>query len=103
MGVADDATSMTIFNHISLIQDKIITTIPNAKGTIFCPIILGSNKTMVSVATGYVKYHLLYLSIGNPYNTVWHSHHNAVIPIAFLTIPKCTVCHCYLAPVSGIT
>ena len=80
---------MTIFNHICLIQDEIITTIPNAKGAMYCPIILGSDKTMVSVATGHVEYHPLYLSIGNPYNTVWCAHHNAVIPIAFLAIPKC--------------
>ena len=55
----------------------------------YCPIILGSDKTTVSVATGHVEYHPLYLSIGNPYNTVRCTHRNAVIPIAFLAIPKC--------------
>jgi len=55
----------------------------------YCPIILGSDKTMVSVATGHVEYHPLYLSIGNPYNTVRCAHCNAVIPIVFLAIPKC--------------
>ena len=55
----------------------------------YCPIILGSDKTTVSVATGHVEYHPLYLSIGNPYNTVRRAHRNAVIPIAFLAIPKC--------------
>ena len=55
----------------------------------YCPIILGSDKTTVSVATGHVEYHPLYLSIGNPHNTVRRAHQNAVTPIAFLAIPKC--------------
>ena len=54
----------------------------------YCPIILGSDKTTVSVATGQVEYHPLYLSIGNPHNTVRRAHRNAVVPIAFLAIPK---------------
>jgi len=54
----------------------------------YCPIILGSDKTTVSVATGQVEYHPMYLSIGNPHNTIRHVHCNAVIPIAFLVIPK---------------
>ncbi|KAH9952562.1 hypothetical protein BGW80DRAFT_1440399 [Lactifluus volemus] len=55
----------------------------------YCLIILGSDKTTVSVATGHVEYHPLYLSIGNLHNTVRCAHRNAVIPIAFLAIPKC--------------
>ncbi|KAH9007749.1 hypothetical protein EDB84DRAFT_1252499, partial [Lactarius hengduanensis] len=58
-------------------------------GAMYCPIILGSDKTTVSVATGHVEYHPVYLSIGNLHNTVWRAHRNAVIPIAFLAIPKC--------------
>ena len=54
----------------------------------YCPIILGSDKTTVSVATGQVEYHPLYLSIGNPHNGVRRAHRNAVTPIAFLAIPK---------------
>jgi hypothetical protein len=53
----------------------------------YCPIILGSDKTIVSVSTGHVEYHPLYLTIGNPHNTVQRAHWNAVIPIAFLAIP----------------
>lgn len=53
-----------------------------------CPVILGSDKTTVSVATGHVEYHPLYLSIGNVHNTVRRAHRNAVIPIGFLAIPK---------------
>ncbi|KAI0287589.1 hypothetical protein B0F90DRAFT_1605348, partial [Multifurca ochricompacta] len=57
-------------------------------GAMYCPIILGSDKTTVSVATGHVEYHPLYLSIGNIHNTVCRAHHNAIVPIAFLAIPK---------------
>ncbi|KAH9974793.1 hypothetical protein BGW80DRAFT_1490177 [Lactifluus volemus] len=57
-------------------------------GAMYCPLILGSDKTTVSVATGHVEYHPLYLSIGNPHNKVRCAHRNAVIPIAFLAIPK---------------
>ena len=54
----------------------------------YCPIILGSDKTTVSVGTGNVEYHPLYLSIGNPHNSVRCAHQNVVTPIAFLAIPK---------------
>ncbi|KAF8799694.1 hypothetical protein BYT27DRAFT_7227703 [Phlegmacium glaucopus] len=58
------------------------------EGTMYCPVILGADKTTVSVATGHVKYHPLYLSIGNVHNTVRRAHRNAVVPIGFLAIPK---------------
>jgi hypothetical protein len=53
------------------------------------PVILGADKTTVSVATGHVEYHPLYLTIGNISNAVRRAHCNAVIPIGFLAIPKC--------------
>ncbi len=62
-------------------------------GAMFCPIILGSDKTTVSVAMGSVEYHPLYLSIGNIHNDVRRAHRNAVIPIGFLAIPKGTSVH----------
>jgi Plavaka transposase len=46
---------------------------------------------MVSVATGHVEYHPLYLSIGLVHNTVRRAHRNSVIPIGFLAIPKGTI------------
>ncbi|KAF5379158.1 hypothetical protein D9615_006028 [Tricholomella constricta] len=58
------------------------------RGAMYCPIILGSDKTTVSVATGHVEYHPLYISIGNVFNTVRRAHRNAVVPIGFLAIPK---------------
>jgi len=73
---------------IMLFQNEIINSNPRALGAMYCPIILGSDKTTVSVATGHVEYHPLYLSIGNPHNTVRRAHRNAVVPIAFLAIPK---------------
>ncbi|KAK0439960.1 uncharacterized protein EV420DRAFT_1623156 [Desarmillaria tabescens] len=48
----------------------------------------GNDKTTVSVATGNVKYHPAYISIGNILNRAWRAHRNAVIPFAFLAIPK---------------
>ncbi|KAE9404082.1 hypothetical protein BT96DRAFT_989584 [Gymnopus androsaceus JB14] len=58
------------------------------QGAMLVPVILGADKTTVSVATGHVEYHPLYLSIGNVTNASHRAHHNAVIPIGFLAIPK---------------
>ncbi|KAF9487603.1 hypothetical protein BDN71DRAFT_1404501, partial [Pleurotus eryngii] len=57
-------------------------------GAMYCPIILGSDKTTVSVATGHVEYHPLYISIGNILGSTRRAHRQGVIPIAFLAIPK---------------
>ncbi len=54
----------------------------------FCPLILGSDKTTVSVATGQNDYYPLYMSLGNVWNNVRRAHRNAVVVIAFLAIPK---------------
>lgn len=59
----------------------------------YCQIILGADKTTVSVATGHVEYHPLYLSIGNLHNSARRGHRNGVIPIGFLAIPK-GMCAC---------
>jgi hypothetical protein len=53
-----------------------------------CPIILGSDKTTVSVATGQNEFYPLYMSIGNITNTVRRSHKGSVVLIGFLAIPK---------------
>ena len=52
------------------------------------PIILGADKTTVSVATGQNEYYPLYMSIGNISNAVRRAHRNAVVVIGFLAIPK---------------
>lgn len=52
------------------------------------PIVAGSDKTTVSVATGHQEYHPVYMSPGNLTNTARRGHGNAVLPVAFLPIPK---------------
>jgi hypothetical protein len=54
----------------------------------FVPIILGSDKTTVSVGTGNNEYYPLYLSIGNIRNNVRRAHRNGVVLVGFLAIPK---------------
>ncbi|KAH7917560.1 hypothetical protein BV22DRAFT_1108549 [Leucogyrophana mollusca] len=68
--------------------DKIYEVDPTTEGATYVGVILGSDKTTVSVATGHVEYHPLYLSIANPHNSVRRAHRNAVTPIGFLAIPK---------------
>ncbi len=72
---------------LTCFQDLIAEN-PSTHGAMFCPIILGSNKTTVSVATGNTEYYPLYGSIGPVYNNVRRAHRNAVFLIAFLAIPK---------------
>jgi len=52
------------------------------------PVIAGSDKTTVSVATGHQEYHPVYASSGIISNTARRGHGNGVVPIAFLPIPK---------------
>lgn len=61
---------------------------PKAHGSMFIPIILGSDKTTVSVATGQTDYYPLYLSIGNLHNNVRRSHRGGVALTGFLAIAK---------------
>lgn len=62
-------------------------------GSTFVPLIIGSDKTTVSVATGHTEYHPLYLSIGNIFNSVRRAHRNGVVLVGFLAIPKSTRLH----------
>lgn len=61
---------------------------PENAGATFCPIILGSNKTTVSVATGSNEYYPLYISNGLVTNGACRAHRGAVSVLAFLAIPK---------------
>ncbi|KAI6031143.1 hypothetical protein PISMIDRAFT_57563, partial [Pisolithus microcarpus 441] len=61
---------------------------PAMHGAMLVPVILGSDKTTVSVATGQNDYYPLYLSIGNVHNNTRRAHRNAVVLLAFLAIPK---------------
>ncbi|PSR88458.1 hypothetical protein PHLCEN_2v5138 [Hermanssonia centrifuga] len=69
-------------------QADLIARDIDSHGAMFCPFILGSDKTTVSVATGQNDYYPLYMSLGNIWNNVRRAHCNAVIVIAFLAIPK---------------
>jgi hypothetical protein len=60
----------------------------DARGAMLVPVIVGSDKTTVSVATGHQEYHPVYSYIGGISNTARRAHGNGVIPIAFLPIPK---------------
>ena len=67
------------------------------------PIILSSDKTTVSVATGHNEYWPIYLSIGNIHNNAHQAHRNGVVLLGFLPIPKgkheasgSIYCHIYL-------
>src|SRR5882757_5537847 len=69
-----------------------ITKDASNHGAMFVPIVAGSDKTTVSVATGHQEYHPVYTSPGNLTNIAWRSHGNALLPVAFLPIPK-SRCH----------
>ncbi|KAF8800253.1 hypothetical protein BYT27DRAFT_7227560 [Phlegmacium glaucopus] len=62
------------------------------RGAMLVPVIAGSDKTTVLVATGHQEYHPVYASIGNISNTARCAHGNGVIPVAFLPIPKTSKC-----------
>jgi len=51
-------------------------------------VIIGSDKTTVSVATGQTEYWPLYASVGNLHNNVRRAHGNGLVLIGFLAIPK---------------
>ncbi|KAG1801896.1 uncharacterized protein BJ212DRAFT_1304951 [Suillus subaureus] len=63
---------------------------PEMHRSTFMPLIVGSDKTTVLVATGHTKYHPLYLSIGNVFNSVQCAHCNSLVLVGFLTIPTTT-------------
>lgn len=60
----------------------------------FVPIILGSDKTTVSVATGQSEFYPIYMSIGNVRNNIRRAHRNALVLLGFLAIPKCKSAAC---------
>ncbi|KAG2359041.1 hypothetical protein BDR07DRAFT_1452481 [Suillus spraguei] len=76
------------------LQDM-ISEDPDTHGSTFVPMILGSDKMTVSVATGQNNYYPLYASIGNVRNNVRRAHRNAVAVVGFLAMPKSTF-HCQL-------
>jgi len=74
-----------------LLKNQLAGEDPETHGATFSPIILGSDKTTVSVATGQNEYYPLYLSLGSIQNHVCRAHRNALTLIGFLAIPKSTL------------
>jgi Plavaka transposase len=72
-------------NHYT--QD-IIAEDSTTHGLTFIPVILRSDKTMVSVAMGHNEYWPIYLSIGNIHNNIHHGYQNGIVLLKFLAIPK---------------
>lgn len=89
----NNPSSKLSFNLFITTQDTIIKDYPNATGSCLVTIILGSDKTTVSVATGHTSYWPIYLSIGNIHNSVRKGHRNGVVLLGFLAIPHSTYCH----------
>ncbi|KAF5365298.1 hypothetical protein D9758_005472 [Tetrapyrgos nigripes] len=73
-------------------EDKIAED-ENNHGGMFVPVILGSDKTTVSVATGQNDYYPLYISLGNVFSSVRWAHRNAVALLGFLAVPKTSQDH----------
>ncbi|KAH7905566.1 hypothetical protein BJ138DRAFT_1017534, partial [Hygrophoropsis aurantiaca] len=69
-------------------QADLIKEDPQTHGAMFVPVIAGSDKTTVSVATGHQEYHPVYMSPGNITNIACRTHGTSVLPVAFLPIPK---------------
>lgn len=86
------AVSLFIFAITFVLQfyKDIISKKKDTHGSMFVPIILGSNKTTVSVATGHNEYWPIYISIGNIYNNIQRAHRNGLFLLGFLAIPKST-------------
>ena len=59
----------------------------------FVLVIVGSNKTTVSVGTGDNEFWPIYGSIGNVHNNVRRAHGAGLVLIGFLSIPKGRVVH----------
>lgn len=76
------------FNLMVYYQSQKLWRIKQHIELLLIPIVAGSEKTTVSVATGHQEYHPVYISPGNLLNTAQQRHGNAVLPVAFLTIPK---------------
>ncbi|KAF8140679.1 hypothetical protein K438DRAFT_1995789 [Mycena galopus ATCC 62051] len=74
-------------------QADILAEDPNNLGCSFVPVVAGSDKTTVSVATGHQEYHPVYASPGNLTGPARRAHGNGLLPVAFLAIPKTSKKH----------
>ncbi|KAJ7175243.1 hypothetical protein C8R43DRAFT_1201966 [Mycena crocata] len=74
-------------------QADVITQDANNHGCAYVPVVAGSDKTTVSVATGHQEYHPVYVSPGVLTGPARRAHGNGVLPSAFLCIPKTSKKH----------
>ncbi|KAJ7202083.1 hypothetical protein GGX14DRAFT_370690 [Mycena pura] len=74
-------------------QADLIAKDESTHGATFVPVIAGSDKTTVSVATGHQEYHPVYQSPAVLSGVARRAHGNGVLPVAFLPIPKTTKKH----------
>ncbi|KAJ7884750.1 hypothetical protein B0H14DRAFT_3128302 [Mycena olivaceomarginata] len=74
-------------------QADILAENPNNLGCAFVAVVAGSDKTTVSVATGHQEYHPVYASPGILTGPARRAHGSAVLPVAFLAIPKTSKKH----------
>lgn len=81
---------LVVFAAYLVYVQNILAQDPGCHGAMFVPVILGSDKTTVSIATGQTDFYPLYGSIGNVHNSVRRAHKNAVALLGFLAIPKGT-------------
>ena len=81
MVYSDDSDTSQLFQDI-------IAESPANEGAMFVPVMLGSDKTTVSVGTGDNEFWPLYGSVGNIHNNVRRAHGAGFVLIGFLVIPK---------------
>ncbi|KAI0323375.1 hypothetical protein GY45DRAFT_1264667 [Cubamyces sp. BRFM 1775] len=74
--------------HWSWKQADLIAQDPETHGAMFVPLCIAADKTTASVATGNQEFHPVYLMAGNVTNEMRRAHRDAVVPVAFLPIPK---------------
>ncbi|KAI1786592.1 hypothetical protein LXA43DRAFT_897672 [Ganoderma leucocontextum] len=67
---------------------KAVQAHPELIGSMLVTVMCGADKTTVSTGTGNQEFHPMYLGVGNIHNDMRRAHREAVIPIAFLAIPK---------------
>ncbi|KAF8805477.1 hypothetical protein BYT27DRAFT_7073831, partial [Phlegmacium glaucopus] len=70
------------------VRNDIIRDNPLARGSMLIPIVAGSDKTTVSVATGHQEFHPVYVGAGNMDNTARCSRSLGMEPVTLLPIPK---------------
>ncbi|KAI1783349.1 hypothetical protein LXA43DRAFT_903775 [Ganoderma leucocontextum] len=67
---------------------KAIAKDPATHGAMLTVFALGADKMTVSTQTGNQEFHPMYHTVGNIHNDMRRAHHEAVVPFAFLAIPK---------------